>query len=721
MKTTRQFDKTSLSVSRREFLKSAGAGLTFAVVLGPAGFTGNSGASREKSAIGAWVTVETDGGILILNPAAEMGQGTMTALPLILAEEMDADWDHVRIEHSPIEPELYGNAGFRGMMLTVGSFSVIGYFTQLRLAGAQIRRLLLDEVAKKWRVPVDELNTEPSLVVHAKTNRRISYGEIVSFAEIPDVLPSVTEKDLKSPSEFRLIGHSVPRRDIPAKTNGTALFSIDVHIPNMVYGMIQRSPVHEDRPASYNRSEVNGLPGVIATVELAYGVGVIAESIEATMTARDALRIEWEKTAQAESFDSRAAQGEYAQIPGSDLVQPRILTEEGDVETALAKATKVYEADYLSDHVYHAQMEPLNAVASVSEDGDSVEIWAGTQGPYTLRTSVADELGIPVENVKLNPCYLGGAFGRRSVADYAVEAVQLSNSVRRPVKLIWTREDDLQYGQFRPMNLQRLSAGIDKNGKLTAWTHCIVGDGGGLLTSGIQIPFYDIANQKIELCSVSHGVRLKHWRAVGHGFNKYAIEAFIDEIARDQDVDPYTFRRGLLSSAPRALKVVDTVAEMANWSSGPPEGHAFGMAFAERSSSLAAAVCEISLDEESGKIYVHRFWAVVDAGIIVQPDNARAQIEGSIVFGLSSVLFESITVKNGMVEQSNFNNYRVLRMSDMPEIVVQFIESNERPTGIGEPGVPIVGGAVANAFLALTGKPLRHMPFSPERVKEIIG
>lgn len=721
MKATRQFDEASLPVTRREFLKSAGAGLTFAVVLGPAGLKGIADAGSKKSAIGAWVTIETNGGILILNPAAEMGQGTMTALPLILAEEMDADWDHVRIEHSPIEPELYGNAGFGGMMLTVGSFAVIGYFTQLRLAGAQIRRVLLDEVAKKWRVPVHELKTEPSLVVHAKTDRRISYGEIVSFAEIPDVLPRVVEEDLKSPSEFRLIGNSVQRRDIPAKTNGTALFSIDVHVPNMAYGMIQRSPVHEGRPASYNKSELNDLPGVITTVELAYGVGVVAESIEAALKAKDALRIEWEKGAQAESFDSRSTQDEYAQIPGSDLVRPRILTEEGDVETALAKAAKVYKADYLSDHVYHAQMEPLNAVASVSKDGDSVEIWAGTQGPYNLRTSVASELGIPVENVKLNPCYLGGAFGRRSVADYVVEAVQLSNAVRRPVKLIWTREDDLQYGQFRPMNLQRLSAGVDENGTLTAWTHCIVGDGGGLLTSGIQIPFYDIPNQKIELCSVSHGVRLKHWRAVGHGFNKYAIEAFIDEIARDRGVDPYAFRRGLLNGAPRALKVVDTVAEMANWDSGPSEGRAFGMAFAERSSSLAAAVCEISLDEESGKIQVHRFWAVLDAGIIVQPDNARAQIEGSIVLGLSSVLLESITVKNGMVEQSNFHNYRVFRMSDMPEIEVRFIESNARPTGIGEPGVPIVGGAVANAFLALTGKPLRHMPFSPVRVKEIMG
>jgi len=326
-----------------------------------------------------------------------------------------------------------------------------------------------------------------------------------------------------------------------------------------------------------------------------------------------------------------------------------------------------------------------------------------------------------VENVKLNPCFMGGAFGRRSVADYVVEAALLSRHVGRPVKHIWTREDDLQYGMYRPMNLQRMKAGLGADGRLTAWKHCIVGDGGGLLTSGMEIPFYDIGNQSIELCGMSHGIRLKHWRSVGHGFNKFAIEAFLDEIVRDRGEDPLAFRLRLMQKSPRAQQVVRTVAEMAGWSSGAPDGRAFGLAFAERSSSLAAGIADISLDRSSGRIRVHRFWAVVDAGIIVQPDNAKAQIEGSIAQGLSSVLFESVTISDGAADQSNFHNYRVLRMSEMPDVEVRFIDSVERPTGIGEPGIPIVGGAVANAFLALTGKPIRHMPFTPDSVKEALG
>ena len=706
-----------LPLNRREFLKTTGAGLTFAVVLGPAAFSAAK-PSYQESSIGAWVTIDTDGGILILNPAAEMGQGSMTALPVILAEEMDADWNDVRIENSPIEPELYGNASFRMIMLTVGSFTVSGYFDQLRMAGAQIRRVLMDSVAREWNVPRAELHSEPSAIVHSSSNRRITYGEIAAFAESPSELPDISESDLKNPESFRLIGRSVPRRDIPAKTNGTATYAMDIHVPGMVYGMIQRSPVHDGRPASYNKAEIQSLPGVLTTVELDYGIGIVAETIHDVLKARNVLKIDWARGAQADGFNSRDSQAEYAEIPGSGRVEPRSVTHTGDVPRAMRRAAKTYSADYLSDHVYHAQMEPLNSVVSVTDSG--VEVWAGSQAPYNVRTSVARVLDVPLENVVMHQCYLGGGFGRRSVSDYVVEAAHLSKAVKKPVKLIWTRPDDLQYGQFRPMNLQRMEAGVDANGTLTAWFHCIVGDGGGLLTSGARIPFYGIPNQNIELCSMSHGVRLKHWRAVGHGFNKYAIEAFLDEIAQDQGIDPLEMRRNLLKDSPRALKVVEAVAEMADWGQKPTNGRAFGMAFAERSHSLAAAVCEISVDSD-GQIHVHRFWCTVDGGIIVQPENASAQIEGAIVLGLSSTLLESITLSDGSVDQSNFHDYKLIRMSQVPEINVSFISSKERPSGIGEPGVPVVGGAVANAFLALTKKPLRHMPFTPERVLEVLG
>ena len=727
MKTNEPMDLGASTVSRRTFLKTTGAGLSFAVVFGAWGVKtfGAQGSSRvQESAFGAWVKISTDGSILIYNPAAEMGQGSMTALPVIVAEEMDADWSNVRIEHSPIEPDIYGRSwrpGGRGTMMTVGSRAVSGYFSKLRMAGAQIRRVLLDNVARAWNVPVAELTTEPSTVVYAASGRRISYGEIAAFAEVPPELPSVDESQLKSPRDFRLIGHSVPRHDIPAKTDGSAQFAIDVHVPGMLYGMITRSPVHDGRPASYNEAEVRAMPGITTMVALEHGVGVIGETVEAVIKAREVLAIEWAAGAPAETFDSEASLVAYAEIADGDRVQARSITEQGDAKTALQQAAKRYEADFLADHVYHAQMEPLNAVVSVNEASDGAEVWVGTQATSGARQAVARVLGVGMERVTLHPCYLGGGLGRRSNSDYLIEAVHLSNAVKRPVKLMWTREDDLQYGQFRPMCLQRLAAGVDEQGKITAWTHCVVGDGGGLLTSGIEIPFYDIAHQHIELCSVSHGVRLKHWRAVGHGFNKFAIEAFIDEIAADQGIDPYEFRRTLLRKVPRALKVLDTVAEMADWGGAAPEGRARGIAFGERSGSLAAGVAEVSLDEVSGKVRVHRFWCAVDGGIIVQPENALAQIEGGIVNGLSSVLFERITLKDGKVQQSNFHDYSMLRMSDMPEIEVQFVESVAHPSGLGEASLPITGGAVANAFAALTGKRLRHLPFSPDRVRALVG
>ncbi|MYA65120.1 MAG: xanthine dehydrogenase family protein molybdopterin-binding subunit, partial [Gemmatimonadetes bacterium] len=460
-------------------------------------------------------------------------------------------------------------------------------------------------------------------------------------------------------------------------------------------------------------------PGVVGTVTLGYGVGVVAETVEEAFAARDAMEIEW-GAAQADGFDSVASLAAYAGIADGES-QGRPLSESGDVRAAMDGAATRYEADYFNDYVYHAQMEPLSAVASVNPAGDGAEVWAGTQAPDMARAAVARELGVPVEQVTFHPCYLGGGLGRRTMADYIVEAVQLSRSVRRPVKLIWTREDDLQYGAFRPMSLQRLTGGVDAGGNLAAWTHTVVGDGRGLLASGIGIQYYDIPNQRIEMRTASHGVRTKHWRAVGHGPNKFAIESFIDDIARGEGIDPVELRRRLLRGSPRGIAVLDLVAEMADWGRAPPGGRARGVAFVERSGTLAAGVAEVSLEEDTGRIRVHRFWCAADGGVVVQPRNARAQIEGGIVNGLSTALFERLTVRDGRVEQSNFHDYSILRMSDMPDIEVRFIDSNEAPMGLGEPGVPVAAAAVANAFAALTGRPLRHMPFTADRVLEALN
>ena len=368
-------------------------------------------------------------------------------------------------------------------------------------------------------------------MVHAKSGKRIAYADIAGFLEPPAQMPAVDETHLKSPDEFRIIGVSVPRQDIPEKVDGSAIFSLDVQVPGMLYGMIARSPVHNGQPLSFNEAEIRKMPGVVTTVKLGHGIGVIAESIETATKAKSALGIEWAEGAQAENFDSDISLASYAEIPGSGQVPAEPIFTKGDVAAGLQKSAKRFTADYLADHVYHAQMEPLNAVVSVSSDGATAEAWIGTQATAGTRATIAETLGIEFERVTLHPCYLGGGFGRRSDNDWVIEATQLAAAIRKPVKLIWSREDDLQYGKFRPMCLQRLEAGVDDDGSLTSWSHCAVGDGASLISTGVQIPFYDVPNQNIERCTVSHGVRLKHWRAVGHGFNKFAIEAFIDEIA----------------------------------------------------------------------------------------------------------------------------------------------------------------------------------------------
>ncbi|MCB0853214.1 MAG: xanthine dehydrogenase family protein molybdopterin-binding subunit, partial [Bacteroidetes bacterium] len=456
---------------------------------------------------------------------------------------------------------------------------------------------------------------------------------------------------------------------------------------------------------------------------LDHGVGIITETIGQALKLKKELKIEWSIGNLSESHTSITAYEDYKKIATGDYSAKRVITSEGDVKKAEKDAAKTYEIDYKNDYAYHAQMEPLNAVVTVAKDGKSAEAWVGSQGQAGAKSAVAQVLGLKDDQVTFHSCYLGGGFGRRSMDDYVEEATHLANAVKgRPVKLIWTREDDLQYGAFRPMSLQRMRASVNRSGQISGWEHYIVGTGGGLLGSGAEIPFYTIPNQQIEVRAVDHGIRTKHWRSVGHGPNKFAIEAFIDEIARDQKKDPYEYRRQLMKDSPRALKVLEVAAEMANWGEKIHEGRARGIAFAERSGSLSAGVVEISLNRQSGEIKVHHIWASLDGGIVVQPDNAVAQMEGAILFGLSSVLKESITFKNGVVQQSNFHDYPLLRMSEVPETLeVKIIPSTEAPAGIGEAGLPVVGGAIANAFLALTGKTLRHMPFTPEKVKATLG
>jgi isoquinoline 1-oxidoreductase beta subunit len=695
-------------MDRREFFKVTG-GLTFA-------FTFGVHAQSSEKPFNAWVRIAPDGTVTIYSAGAEMGQGSMTSLPLILADEMDADWAKVKIDWAPADPTRYGYTfnNARAMAI-VGSRAVMLYYNDLRVAGAQVRKVLVANAAEKWGVSPASLKTEPGFVVDG-SGKRLSYGEIASFAKVPSPLPSVEKGELKDKSQFRYIGKPMPRRDTPLKVNGTAKYAIDVDLPGMVYATARHSPVHGGAPESWNDAKVKAMPGVLGTVKLRDGVAVIADSFPHAMAARQALEVKWNK-APADGYDSTSAlHGQYLKVHSDPGAKTQTLDSKGDAKAAFASAAKTYKAEFFSDYGYHAQMEPLNAVARIS--GDRVEVWEGTQAPDASREAVAKALGISLDQVILHQCYMGGGFGRRSLGDYAAEAALIAKEVGKPVKLVWTREEDLAHGMFRPQSFQCLQAALGADGKVTGWSHCVVGEGGVLLQTGIRIPYYEVPNQHIEARGVSHGIRLKHWRAVGHVFNVYAIESFIDEMAAAERMDPIAFRLERMNITPRARALFEKVAQMSDWKAPRPAGRALGVSISERSRSLGAGVAEISLDRVAGKIKVHKVWLAVDGGLVVQPEMARANVESGILYGLSSVLHERVTMKAGVVEQTNFHDYHLLRMADLPETMeVAFLERDTPPSGLGEIGNPFVAGAVANAFYKLTGKRLYHMPFTPERVK----
>ncbi|MBX9842355.1 MAG: molybdopterin-dependent oxidoreductase [Xanthobacteraceae bacterium] len=718
----------SPELSRRSVLAGLSAGiggLSFGLAIGADGLKLIGEAQANAPASGQqynnWVRIAPNGTVTIISAGSEMGQGTSTTLPMIVAEEMDADWSKVAIEMTWGDPKLHGYT-FQNqqMMAIVGSRGTMLYFNDLRIAGAQVRKVLMQNAAERWGVDAASLKTEPGVVVNPANGQRLSYGEIASFAKIPSPLPAVDPKELKARKDWRLIGKGVPRRDTPSKANGTAIYGIDVKLPGMVYATSLHAPVHTGTLESFNEADIRKLPGVVATVRLPNGVAVVAEHFEQAKAAREALKVTW-KDGAAAGFDSAKALDGYAKLHHDPKAQITNLAKKGDVDAAFSGAAKKFSAEYRSDYGYHAQMEPLNAVVRVAADGQSAEVWEGTQAADATRDEVAKALGIAPDKVKVTQCYMGGGFGRRSLGDYAAECASIAKAVGRPVKLVWTREEDIAHGMFRPQSFQCIEAAQDATGKVTGWRHCVVGEGGVLLHTGIQIPYYEVPNQNIERRGVSHGIRLKHWRAVGHVFNVMAIESMVDEMAVEAKMDPIDFRRERMAMIPKARKCFETVAQMCDWKAPRPEGRALGLSITERSGSLGAGVVEISLNRQTGKIKVHKVWVAVDGGTIVTPDPAKANVESAIIYGLSSILHERITMKKGVVEQTNFHDYELMRMSDLPEVMeVQFVEVDTRPTGLGEIGNPFIAGAISNAFHRLTGKRLRHLPFTPDRVLETL-
>ena len=727
------------ALSRRQVMIGA-AGLSFAFALGPRADAAVLATQRSGRAVSPWVSIAPDGTITIMSAATEMGQGSLTSLPLVLAEELDADWSKVRIATAPTIEAIYGNPGFQGMMYTAGSNAVTSYYTPLRIFGAQVRRVLLDNAAKTLGVPVDELTTEPSTVVHAKSGRRLSYGEIAATAQVPDKAPNIKPDQLKKPKDFRLITKDVMRVDLPGKVNGTARYSIDLQVPNMLYGTVLRAPVEGSVPDKIDEAKAKAIAGVVRIVRLPYGVGVLAETPWAAFDARRALTqsVTWSRTGTAWGFDSDTGLDRFA----TDAKNPMRMSTEwsriGDPRGQMPKAASTIEAEYRCDYAYHAQMEPLNAIASVSPAGDAVEIWAGTQSQTTATEAPAKILGIPKSKVKLNDMLMGGGFGRRGNrdVDFIIDAVLMSKEAGRPVKVMWTREDDFANGRFRPISAHALKAGLDPSGKLTTWQHRIAVDrvgaymdpvryqaAGGkdfIAMLGADLRGYDVPHQLVEQLYRDTGVRTNPLRGISFIANRFATESLIDEIARKQGKDPLAYHLELLKGTPRAIKVVERVAQMAEWGK-KRDGRALGFAYLDYSGSQVAGIVEISLNRGNGEIKVHNFWCTIDCGVAVQPDNVIAQTESSIVYGLGVALTEIITVKNGAVEQSNFYDYHVPRMKDVPPMHIEVIQTDNHPTGAGQMATPLVAPAIAGAVAELTGVRLRHTPFLPDRVKKAIG
>jgi isoquinoline 1-oxidoreductase beta subunit len=715
--------------SRRRFLQggAAAAGLTI-------GFHWNAGVPKFASAAyaadgalapNAFVRIGADSTVTVLSKHLEMGQGVYTGLATIVAEELDADWSQIRVESAAADASLYNNLQFGPVQGTGGSSSIANSYDQLRKAGATARALLVEAAAKDWRVDRTAITVEKGVVKHAASGRSATFGELAGKAA---GLPVPSEVTLKDPSRFTLIGTSVPRVDTRSKTDGTAQFALDVKLPGMLTAVIARPPVFGATPKSIDAAAAKAVPGVVKVVQVPSGVAVIAENFWAAKKGREVLMVQWDEAA-AETRGTAELMAEYKALAEKPGLPAR---KDGDAAKALAGAAKTVTAAFEFPYLAHAPMEPLDCVVRL--DSDRCEIWAGDQFQTIDQGNAAAAAGLKPAQVQIHTLMAGGSFGRRANAasDYIVEAVHVAKALDRgtPVKLVWTREDDIRGGRYRPMYYHTLTAGLDAQGKPVAWQHRIVGQSivGGtpfepvLIKDGVDgtsvegaanLP-YDIPNLTVELHTTKVGVPVLWWRAVGSTHTAYSTEVFIDELAHAAGKDPVEFRRALLTHHPRHKAVLELAAEKAGWGTKLPEGKARGIAVHESFSTYVAQVAEITMLPD-GSVKVDRVVCAVDCGRAINPDVIRAQMEGGIGFGLGGVLYGEVTLDKGEVQQSNFHDYRVLRIEEMPKVEVHIVPSLEAPTGVGEPGVPPIGPAVANAVFAATGRRVRNLPFTRDQ------
>jgi isoquinoline 1-oxidoreductase beta subunit len=646
----------------------------------------------------------------------------------VLAEELDADWTQVRVESAPADATRYANLAFGKIQGTGGSSAIANSWPQLRDAGAKARAMLISAAAAEWHVPVAELTVEKSVVYHASSKRQASFGSLVKTAA---ALPVPGTVQLKDPKDFKLIGRRPARVDVAGKCDGSALFTIDVELPGMLVALLKRAPLFGATVKSFDGTAAAKVPGVVKVVKVPRGVAVIAKSFWAAKLGRDALTVEWDDS-KAEKRSSAAMMEEYRRLADQPALPAR---KQGDAKKALGEATRKVSASFEFPYLAHAPMEPLDAVVKL--DAKSCEIWAGDQFQTIDQLNAAQTAGLTPAQVSIHTLYAGGSFGRRAntVSDYIVEAVSIAKAYGAdgtPIKLQWTREDDIRGGLYRPMYFHKLEAGLNARNELTGWHHVIVGQSimaGTIFAAGMKDGIdatsvegaaniaYAIPNIAVDLSTTTAGVTVLWWRVVGSSHTTFAVETFIDEVAHAAGADPLTFRRKLLAHEPRMKGVLELAADKAGWTSGPmPKGKGRGIAVCEAFKSFVAQVAEVSVDDQ-GRIKVDRVVCAVDCGTAVNPDIIKAQMEGGIGFGLGAALYGAITLKDGRIEQGNFNDYRVLRMNEAPKIEVYIVPSTEKPTGVGEPGVAPIGPAVANAVFAATGKRVYVFPFSKSDVR----
>ena len=726
--------------SRRAFIGAgvvAGGALAVGVAVRPGNPTDKLkpllANGKGEELINAWVKVGTDNIVTAIVPHVEMGQGALTALGQMLADEMDADWDNVRVMESPaidqyvsdsigrefiapdlevpewFEPTVAGGflelAQAMSLQITGGSFSVRGTGQRaMRTAGAAAREMLVAAAAEEWNVPASEITTADSMISHAKSGKSEPFAKFATAAA-EQSLP--VKPKLKSPDKYKLMGKPVARTDIPEKVDGTAIFGIDAKVPGMKYAAVKAAPVVGASVESMDATAAKSMPGVLQILNMGDFVAVIADGYWQAQQALNTVKATYSKT-EGDKLDQAALfkrYDEHLDEAGADGGDTE--TEEGDVAEAFANAATKVEAEYKVPFLAHATMEPMNCTAWV-RDG-KCDVWAGHQSPLGARKAAAEAAGVSFEDTAYHNAYLGGGFGRRSNNDFIEMAVRLAKAAGYPVKMIWSREEDTMQDHYRPSATSRFEGGLDKDGKAVSWSnvHTHLFDPQEAPT----VPYYKIANHKIRKIDVPTHLRFGPWRSVDHSQHGFFIESFVDEMAQAAGKDGYEFRRDLLSGSKRHLAVLDKVAKMSGWGSEMPEGHGRGIAFVPSFGSIVAQVAEVDMTGKKPK--VNKVYVAADAGFVVNPDGFAAQMESAIVYGLTATLYGEISLKDGAVQQSNFHDYQMLRMGEMPEVEVEIINGDhKRLGGGGEPGLPPLAPAVTNAIFAATGKRVRELPLA---------